>query len=249
MNDEELKRKTKRSVILFVIGIIIIIIGAIYISVSPNSKKNIYEEYNAESEITAGVSKVYLQTKGINKEEIEKYLSVSAILRRVDLPTDIIEAEKDNYKYMLVSTSFIKDVLGEEFLVSETDNFNVVDATKVNSILKELFGKYIQNNLNVTNYYEYNEENVEYSIKGAEDCFSYLVELSELEVNNGLIEVKFKNVFGNNEEITKYINGEKVSLETYELKASLMENETYDYSKYYINNIELIKKDVVEYNK
>ena len=131
MNDEELKRKTKRSVILFVIGIIIIIIAVIYISVSPNSKKNIYEEYNAESEITAGVSKVYLQTKGINKEEIEKYLSVSAILRRVDLPTDIIEAEKDNYKYMLVSTSFIKDVLGEEFLVSETDNFNVVDATKM----------------------------------------------------------------------------------------------------------------------
>ena len=64
-----------------------------------------------------------------------------------------------------------------------------------------------------------------------------------------MIEVKFKNVFVNNEEITKYINGEKVLLETYELKASLMENETYDYSKYYINNIELIKKDVVEYNK
>lgn len=249
MNDEELKKKVKRSVIIFAIGLIIIVIGVIYIMASPTSKKNIYEEYNSNTELTAGVSKVFLETKGINKEELEKYLSVAAILRRTEVPTDVLDAEKDNYKYMLVTANFIKDVLGEELTLNETDNISYVEDTKINNILKELFGKYIQDNLNVTNYFEYNAEEAKYVVKNTEDYFSYLVELSEVEVNDSLIEIKFKNVFGNNEEITKFINNENVSLETYEFKATLMENEEYEYSKYYINNIELINKETVEYNK
>ena len=64
-----------------------------------------------------------------------------------------------------------------------------------------------------------------------------------------LINVKFTNVFGTNEEITKYMNNEKVSLNTYEFDAVLKENLSFEYSKYYISDIKLVSKEMKEYNK
>ena len=76
-----------------------------------------------------------------------------------------------------------------------------------------------------------------------------MVEFSEVEFLSDNIEVRFKNVFGTNEEITKLMNNEKVSLKTYEYKAIVKENSAFNYSKYYISSIELIDSEVVEYNK
>lgn len=252
MNDEKLKKGIKRSFMIFFLGLILIAIIVFYISISPNPKKTIYDEFSNSDEVTTEVSKVFLETKGINKEELEKYLSVGAILIREDLPKDILKEEKDNYKYMLLANSFITDVKGEELALDETNNIPYVESDKVNEILKELNGKFIRNSLNVIGYYEYVEDelgNKKYNIKNKEDFVSYLVEFSEAEFLSDNIEVKFKNVFGTNEEITKLMNNEKVSLKTYEYKAIVKENSTFNYSKYYISSIELMGSEVVEYNK
>ena len=252
MNDEKFKKGIKRSFILFFLGLIFITIIVFYISISPNPKKTIYDEFNNSEVVTTEVSKVFLETKGINKEEFEKYLSVGAILTREDLPKDISKEERDNYKYMLLANSFITDVKGEELALDEINNISYVESNKVNEILKELNGKFIKNNLNVTGYYEYIEDelgNKKYNIQNKEDFVSYLVEFSEVEFLSDNIEVRFKNVFGTNEEITKLMNNEKVSLKTYEYKAIVKENSAFNYSKYYISSIELIDSEVVEYNK
>lgn len=252
MNDEKFKKGIKRSFILFFLGLIFITIIVFYISISPNPKKTIYDEFSNSEVVTTEVSKVFLETKGINKEEFEKYLSVGAILTREDLPKDISKEERDNYKYMLLANSFITDVKGEELALDEINNISYVESNKVNEILKELNGKFIKNNLNVTGYYEYIEDelgNKKYNIQNKEDFVSYLVEFSEAEFLSDNIEVRFKNVFGTNEEITKLMNNEKVSLKTYEYKAIVKENSAFNYSKYYISSIELIDSEVVEYNK
>ena len=155
MNDEKFKKGIKRSFILFFLGLIFITIIVFYISISPNPKKTIYDEFSNSEVVTTEVSKVFLETKGINKEEFEKYLSVGAILTREDLPKDISKEERDNYKYMLLANSFITDVKGEELALDEINNISYVESNKVNEILKELNGKFIKNNLNVTGYYEY----------------------------------------------------------------------------------------------
>ena len=230
MNDEKFKKGIKRSFILFFLGLIFITIIVFYISISPNPKKTIYDEFSNSEVVTTEVSKVFLETKGINKEEFEKYLSVGAILTREDLPKDILKEERDNYKYMLLANSFITDVKGEELALDEINNISYVDSNKVNEILKELNGKFIKNNLNVTGYYEYIEDelgNKKYNIQNKEDFVSYLVEFSEVEFLSDNIEVRFKNVFGTNEEITKLMNNEKVSLKTYEYKAIVKENSAF----------------------
>ena len=92
-------------------------------------------------------------------------------------------------------------------------------------------------------------KNKYYVVKNSEDFVSYITELTEVDINGDLINVKFTNVFGTNEEITKYMNNEKVSLNTYECDAVLKENLSFEYSKYYISDIKLVSKEMKEYNK
>lgn len=253
MNDARLKKGIKRSLILFGIGILVVLFLALYISISPNSKKTIYDEYNLSSEMSTGISKVYLESKGIKKEEFEKYLSVAAILVRDDIKLELLnENEKSNYIYMQTVQKFMNDVLGTEVEINETTNESTIYEQKVKEILKEFNGKYVKDNLNVENYFKFTEDelgNKYYVVKNSEDFVSYITELKEVEINGDLINVKFINVFGTNEEITKYMNNEKVSLNTYEFDAVLKENLSFEYSKYYISDIKLVNKEIKEYNK
>ena len=147
---------------------------------------------------------------------------------------------------------FMSDVLGTEVEVNETTNESTIYEQKVKEILKEFNGKYVKDNLNVENYFKFTEDelgNKYYVVKNSEDFVSYITELTEVDINGDLINVKFTNVFGTNEEITKYMNNEKVSLNTYECDAVLKENLSFEYSKYYISDIKLVSKEMKEYNK
>ena len=255
MTDDELKKGVKKSVVFFIIGILVIICTIIYISVSPSSKDTIYEEYASDENTKSGVSQMYLTTKGINKEELEKYLSVIANLTRKNLPEDVDNTE--NYLYMVTALNFLKEIQGEELtgneavenVVKTENDLNLkVEKEKINNILKELCGRYIRTNLNVANYFELDDATDIYKIKKEEDKVSYLVELSSAEFENDVIKITYKNVFGKNEEISKLMNNEKVTLETYEIKVILKENEDHDVSKFYVRNTEILSKEKVEYN-
>ena len=95
MNDVKYKKSIKRSFILFGIGLFVIFLMLIYTSLSPDSKTTIYDEYDVSQDMSAGVSKVYLESKGIKKEEFEKYLSVAAILARDDIKLNLNDEEKN----------------------------------------------------------------------------------------------------------------------------------------------------------
>lgn len=249
MNDIKFKKGVKRSFKLFFVGIVVILLMLIYISISPKSKKTIYDEYNVSDDMATGVSKVYLETKGIKKEELEKYLSVAAILTRDNVNKDI--EEKENYIYMQTVINFLSDITGNELEENDETEEVTIEAKKVEDILKEFNAKYIKNNLNVTNFFEYVEDelgNKYYLVKNQEDFVSYLIEISDVQISGDLIEVTFKNVFGTNEEITKLMNNEKVSLDTYEYKAIIKENLEYEYSKYYISEINVINMEKKDYN-
>ena len=251
MNDAKFKKNVKRSFKLFFVGIIIMLAILIYISISPNSKKTIFDEYNVSDDMTTGVSKVYLETKGIKKEELEKYLSVAALLKRDNIGANVIESQKENYIYMQTVIGFLRDVSGNVLEKNEETEMITIDAKKVEDILKEFNAKYIKNDLNVDNYFEYTEDelgNKFYVVKNEEDIISYLTEISDVEFSGDLINITFKNVFGTNEDITKLINKEKITLDTYEFKAKVKENLYYEYSRYYISEIKLIKSEKKEYN-
>lgn len=251
MNDEKLKKGLKRSTVFFIIGIVFVLIILIYVSISPNSKKTIYDEYEVLEDTSAGVTKVYLESKGINKEEFEKYLSVAAILKKDTFDKDILDKDKENYLYMLTTINFLNNVKGEELEIDEVNNISIIEPKKVKDIVKELNGKYIKEKINIPGIYEYKVDelgNEIYNIVRQENFVSYLVEFSEINFNGDLIEAKFKNIFGTNEEITKLMNNEEIELDTYEFKVVLKENLNFDYSKYYINDIELINKEKVKYN-
>lgn len=251
MNDVKYKKSIKRSFILFGIGLFVIFLMLIYTSLSPDSKTTIYDEYDVSQDMSAGVSKVYLESKGIKKEEFEKYLSVAAILVRDDIKLNLNDEEKENYKYMQAVINLQKEVIGTDLEVNETTNESFIYNKDVENVLKEFVGKYFKDGLNVENYFKFTEDelgNKFYVVKEQEDFVSYMIELTEVELNGDLIEVKFKNVFGTNDEITKLINKEKVSLNTYEFKAIVKENLSYDLAKYYINDIEILNVEKKDYN-
>ena len=251
MSNEEFRKKITIRLVIFLIAVGLVLGMVYYTFFYLKANLSIAEDYNAnDTDVDLAVSKNYLETKGIDKDELEKYLAVITNLKMVKVPKDIEASEaekKDNYMKVTTAINLLKEVKGEEIDINETTGDKTYSKEKIHGVLKELLGMFIKENVNVENYYELNEEN-NYVIKKEDNTLSHLVELEDVNINYDIITAKFKSVFGTNEEISKLMNNEKIRLQTYEYRVELKMNSKYDYSKYYVVSVEQIGKEEIEYN-
>lgn len=247
MNNEEFKLgiKTTITITLIIIGIIIGVL--IYVFSSRNTEADIYAEIlsNTTKDLNStSVSEISLETKGIDKEEFESYLKLFGHLVK-EYP-ELVEKEE---KHTLMLDAAVE--LLNTMYTYEENNVNenlVLEADKINKIVREMNGEYINKKLNVKNRYKYDEEKNEYIVQANDFNECLLIETLNIVKEDEKIEAEFKVAFPDEKSFSDYTNNLPVEMQTYTVKAVILENSEYEYSKYYVSNIDVIKKETVSYN-
>lgn len=246
MNNDEFKAGMKITIVATLIVIGIIIGFLIFVFSAKKTETDIYSEILSNTSKNANdidVSEISLETKGIDKTEFESYLKLFGYLVR-QYP-ELTEKEEKNTLMIDAAVRLLNTVYTYEY---SEDGVTVFEADKINQIVKEMNGEYVSKNLEVENRYKYDEEKNVYipQIQEFSDCL-YL-ETASIKKDDDKIQAEFKVAFPNETEMSNYTNKLPVELETYTVKAVVLENLEYEYSKYYVSSIEVVSKEKVKYN-
>lgn len=246
MNNEQFKFGIKVTVAIFIIIIVIIIGVLIYVFNPHNAEVNIYSEILSNIENDNKISEISLETKGIDKQEFESYLSSFALLE-YNKNLELSDEEAKNIGMINAAANFLDIVYLKEEQLEDESQISY-EADKVNKIIREMNGEYIEKNINVSKIYTFNEEQNTYSLQSSDKINSIFINLDEVTKTEDKIQVIYEVIFPTEEEYINYTEKKPVEIETYKIRATLLENEEYEYSKYYVSSINTISKEKVKYN-
>lgn len=223
MTDKELKKSLKKLIKIFILMIFIIILLNAYIFSSKKATLSIYEntEYANSVEIF-----------GIDKEELEKYLSIFGVALEND-------EKNDNVIALNLATKFIDDMLVDFDDENDTQD-NVYDADLVNQIAKEIKGIYLSKKTDIGKNYVYNFNEKQYVKNISFDKIPYCIEIEDVVKNEEKIDITYKLANLTSEQLAKYKIEKNIEFEFERIKVSILKNEEYEYSKYYLYSIEKI---------
>lgn len=210
----------KMKIILYIgcISLILIIAMAIYVFYPNKSTLSVYSD---EENIS-------LEKDGIKTEEFNKYLLSISLLVNEEYEDKYGVEEIENIRMLDTAISYIH-TLEETPVLNEDGNYEY-DANIINKIIQEMNGLNIEKNIPVGNKYTYNEEKNMYIVsEGNETITCTNIEIIEFSKKDNKIELVYKCNLG-----------EKNS--NYKIKAILVENSSYEYSKYFVNTIEKISQ-------
>lgn len=247
MNNDEFKFGIKLTITITLIILGIIIGISIFVFTERKTEKDIYSEILSNTDKNTNIvdiSEISLETKGINKEEFESYLRLFGYLVR-EYP-ELVEKEEKNTLMIDAAVILLNTLYTYN---NEVDGIATFEADKINQIVKEMNGAYIDKKLDVKNVYKYDEEKNIYIPQIMEFPNCLYLETININKEYDKIEAEFKVAFPNENDSLSYTNSEPVDLETYTVKAVILENTEYEYSKYYVSSIEVISKEMVSYNK
>lgn len=212
MTDHELKKNLKKLAVIVVLAVIIIIGLSVY---TLNPKKSQLSIYTSLEYSDA------LKTYGINEEEFKQYLSIFGNL--------VIDDFNDEQKNLSMITSFIDEACSVyEAQIDEVGN-KTYEPEIMNKISKEIQGKSFKRSEN----YIVNKDEVK--------KIPYCKEIQDITKNGDKIEVVYKIVMLDSNNYNEFQNGTlEEDPEEYKVKAVILVNEEYEYSKYFINSIEKI---------
>ena len=249
MNEEELKSGLKKTGIFTVLVIIFMVLLAVYVFKDSKAQKTVFDEYYSEEQ-NIKTSKAYMQANGVNKEDLEKLFSALVInsvneYEGVTLSKD----ELENTRRLNAVASFMESyALSQVSSEEEIESTQIYDTSIVNQVYKEMFGKYVKDTLPVSTIFKYNESKNAYEAVGEKTLTGLCISIDEFEKDNSYINVKFKAIVANNDEILKYMNKEKIKLPTYEMEVKLVENEKFNYSRYFVKEVDIVSIQEVDYN-
>lgn len=247
MNNDQFKFGIKLTITICILVFIIIIGLFIYIFHSNKATPDIYSEILSNTSKDANlidISEISLESKGINKEEFENYLSLFG--RQVREYYTLEDKEEKNTLMLDSAVSFLTTLYMNEHV---EDGILTYEADKINKIVTEMNGIYINKKLDVTEIYKYDEEKNVYIPQQLESPGYLYIETVDINKIEDRIEAEFKVAFPEETDALKYNNNEQVKIETYTVKAVILENEEYEYSKYYVSSLEILSKEKIEYNK
>ena len=252
MNKEQFILGIKITIFISIVTLIIIIGILLYVFNSKKANPDFYSELlsSADTETSnIDVAEISLEAKGIDKEEFENYLSMFSHLFYEGYYKDyeLTQEELKDTQNMNMAIDFL-DIL--YLYEGEKDEQGIIayEVEKVNNIVKEMTGTYIYKKLDVKNIYSYDETKNVYIPNLQDNINTLLISMDELEKKDEKIEVIYKVAFAKESEKQKYLEGQKVELETYNIKATILENKDYEFSKYYVSSIKQISKELVKYN-
>lgn len=218
MTDIQLKKRFKKLIPVLIILVLCILALAVYILGSNKAELSIYT--NAESENK-------MQALGINEDEFKQYLSIAGYM-----------LGDSNEEKLKLATDFIDTLCSAyEAEVSENGTQNY-DKDMINHVLEEVTGNYIKEEIGQNEYYTYNEQtNVYTKIKQFEEnpC---CIEIEDISKSDDKIEVVYQLAMMNSEQMAEYMTNQNMEIQTKKIKAVIICNSDYEYSKYFVSTVE-----------
>lgn len=219
MTDLQFKKRLKKFVpipILLILGIIAL---SIYILGSNKAELSIYTSAETENK---------LQALGINEEEFKQYLSIAGYM-----------LNDSNEEKLKLAANFIDTLCSAYEAEVAEDGSKNYEKEMMNQVLKEMTGDYIKEDIDISQYYTYDEQTTVYTqIKNFEEK-PYCIEIEDISKNDDKIEVRYKLAILNNEQMAEYANNQEMQVETRKVKAVIICNSDYQYSKYFVSQVEV----------
>ena len=227
MNDEQFGLGLKISIIIMCI--ILIAVGVLVTIVLKNAETS--------SSILEDVSDTTFEAQLENDDEFKQYLQVFALSIQEERPTSA--------KYLETVIGFLNQIYWYEPISTE-DGFVCYEEKIVKSVARELLGiSNIETSEDIILDSKYNA--YRYAI-GGEFLSAKCMDILKVNMKDDIYEIEYNCTFPTESELYELSEKNSVNLETYKVKAIIQKNEKYEYSKYYLKNIELLSKDIVKYN-
>lgn len=220
MTDIQLKKRFKKLVIVLILAIVAMLVLAMYVLANTKAELSIYTSAESEDK---------LQALGINEEEFKQYLSVAGYMLE----------EGSNEKMLKMASDFI-DTLCSAYEAEVMENgTKIYEKEIVNQVLKEVCGDYIKQEIEKSEYYAYDgQANAYTKIKEFEEK-PQCVQIEEISKNGDKIEVCYKLARLNAEQMAEYTTSQDMQVEAKQVKAVIICNTDYQYSKYFVSQIEV----------
>ncbi len=221
MTDRELKKHLKKLSISIILVALVMIMLSVYTLGSTKAQFSIYNS----SKYTNN-----LQALGIEEEEFKKYLSMFG---------NLVNDKYDENETILNTASYFMDNMYSAYEIKINEvGMKYYDANIINEVVKEINGTYVKENIDGGQTYTYNIENNIYTQNQTQTEIPYCIEITEISKNGEQIEVTYKLAMLTNEQMAEYMTGKKVDFETKTVKAIILNNTDYEYSKYFVSSIE-----------
>lgn len=219
MTDRELKKRYKKLGIALIVILFLIIALSVYTLCSKKAELSIY----TNAEYTDN-----MQALGIEEEEFKQYLSVFGNL--------VDEKSNKSLQTLNMATKFIDDMCPTYEMETNDAGQKCYETSIINEVVKELNGEVIKENFDVTgSNYSYDNTGKIYIQNKESNKTPYCIEIENITKNGDEIEVTYKLVFVENNQIA--VEQEKEN-EVHTIKAVIIKNVDYKYSKYFVKSIE-----------
>lgn len=216
MTDKELKVNLKKLTRIFVIILIVIVALLIYTLGSKKANLSIYTSSEASKNMSA---------LGINEDEFYSYLSIAGFMLEQDSKLEL-------------ATYFIDNMCSQHETDDNGNGQKLYEKDLVNDVLKEFCGEFIKSKLKDDEYYKYDEETNSYTQIKELNKIPYCLSIEEISKDDNKIEVFYNLAMMTPIQMANFKNENKEELDIHKIKATIMLNTDYKYSKYFISNIE-----------
>ena len=172
-----------------------------------------------------------------NDDEFKQYLQVFALSIQEERP---IKA-----KNLETVIGFLNQIYWYQPITTE-NGFACYEEQIVKKVAIELLGS---SNIETSEEIILDKEYKAYRYAEAGEFLSgKCMDIVKVSKKDNIYEIEYKCTFPSDGELYELSEGKEITLSTYNIKATIQQNEDYEYAKYYLKNIELLLKDIVKYN-
>jgi len=172
-----------------------------------------------------------------NDDEFKQYLEVFALA--VQEERVILE------KHLETVIGFLNQIMWYETVPTD-EEYVCYDKNTVENVAKELLGiTILETGEDIVLDEKYNAYRYVY---GKEFLSAKCMDIISVSRKDDIYNVEYTCTFPGESELYELAEENNIVLNTYKIRATIQQNEKYEYSKYYLKNIELVSKDIVQYN-
>lgn len=228
MNNEQFGLGLKITVLVAVVIIIAVVALAVNVLKNRETTASVLEDVvgnNGEAQIE-------------NDEEFKMYLEIFA--------SSVLEYDSIATTQLETIFTFIENVFPVETFTNE-EQFTCFNKEAVENVAVELLGVATLGKSEEIIYDE-NSNAYRYAL-GGDSGKANCMEIISVNKKDNTYVVEYNCAFLEDSEWSMLQENKPIDLQMYKIKATIQKNENYKYSKYYLKDIELLSKDIVEYNK
>lgn len=225
MTDRELKKQLKKLAIAFLGMMLLLIALSVYTLGSTKAELSLYTQSEKAD---------YIKILGLNEDELKQYLSVVSNL-------GIDSQKNEGIKMLDMATNFIDTMCSAYEAQTNENGQRYYDASIIDQVIKEINGKFIKTRNSLEDRYIYSKEENSYIQNKVSDKTPYCLQIEEIVPEGDNMKVTYQLAYMTDSQMAEYRTGKEVDLEIYTIEATLLKNTDYEYSKYFLSDLEIKK--------